>query len=231
MPAKKHPSGLLWFSMSLFGIAVLVQVLTGLRAPIGVERLPSDAIPNSLPTTKVHDLQISATESVDNAIKEGLGFDDYRYREYTHGGKSFTVYLAYWRTNTRHFLDVATHAPDNCWVANGFTLLRKSKMAQLVSDEQKLWPAEYREFGIGGEKIHVIYWHLVDGEPLDYTSYRHGKTLGFLLDNSKMLLRGAKTQYFLRISSITPFSELTSDPAFKSVLAALASKLPLVAKP
>jgi len=229
----------------VFG-GLLVLLLLGLvaqfvfqfgRSP-SADKLPIDIIPSVLTGVEVKDLEIAGTESVSKAIEEGLGFSDYRYREYRKGGVQFAVYLAYWQDRKRHFMDLSTHAPDHCWVSNGWAMepklpKRVFSLQSLATSSQQLgtrqtWPAEDRVFHAGGNTIYVVYWHLIDGQPLDYTRYGTGKTVGYLLDNISHYWRGTDEQYFLRISSNTPMAELEKNPAFQIVLASVAAHVPLV---
>lgn len=210
--------------------------------------LPAEVIPSALPGVEIKDLRVAETESVSQAVEEGLGFSDHRYREYRRGGLQFAIYLAYWQDRKRHFMDLGTHAPDNCWVSNGWKMDAKlpkrafSVQARSPSsngsggtplsalDSQPsaaTWPAEDRVFHAGGNTIYVVYWHLLDGQPLDYTRYGTGKTVGYLMDNLNHYWRGTAEQYFLRISSNLPMDQLEKEPAFQAVLASLAAQLPL----
>jgi hypothetical protein len=209
------------------------------RAP-SADTLPVDVVPAVLAGVVIKDLPVAETESVSKAVEEGLGFSDYRYREYRKGGVQFTVYLAYWQDRKRHFMDLGTHAPDNCWVSNGWTMEPKlPKRAFAVQKGAKdrdlgavrlTWPAENRVFQAGGNTIYVVYWHLLEGKPLDYTRYGTGKTVGYLMDNVGYYWRGTAEQYFLRISSNLPMEELEKQSAFQEVLASLAKATPLVGR-
>lgn len=232
--------------MLLLLLAVLSQFVFQIGRPPSADKLAVDVIPTKLGGVEVKDLEIAGTESVSKAVEEGLGFSDYRYREYTKGRVQFAVYLAYWQDRKRHFMDLGTHAPDNCWVSNGWSMDPKHPKrvfsVQIASSSASsgtqvsgltpqvsttTWPAEDRTFYATGNTIYVVYWHLIDGQPLDYTRYGTGKTVGYLLDNISHYWRGTAEQYFLRISSPLPMDELEREPAFQTVLASLAKHLPL----
>ncbi len=72
-----------------------------------------------------------------------------------------------------------------------------------------------------------MHWHLLNGQPLDYTRYGTGKTTGYLLDNIHHYWRGTGEQYFLRISSNRPVGEWEADPTFQAILTALVAHMPL----
>lgn len=234
------PRRTFWIFGSLLALLVLgfaSQFIFQIGRPPSADKLSTDVIPDVLQGVEIKDLEIAGTESVSKAVEEGLGFSDYRYREYRKDGMQFAVYLAYWQDRKRHYMDLGTHAPDNCWVSNGWTMepklpKRVFSVQSLATSSQQLgtrqtWPAEDRVFHSGGNTIYVVYWHLLDGQPLDYTRYGTGKTVGYLLDNISHYWRGTGEQYFLRISSNTPMAELEKVPAFQAVLASLAAHVPL----
>lgn len=221
--------------------AVLGFLILGLASQFlfALGRVPSPAkmpvavIPDTVTGAKIEDLQIAGTESLSRAIEEGLGFSDYRYREYTQGGVTFSIYLAYWQDRRRHYMDLGTHAPDNCWVSNGWKMDAKlPKQAFIVHGDDSLasietWPAENRIFHAGSTTLYVAYWHLVAGHPLDYTRYGTGKTVGYLLDNISFYLKGTSEQHFLRIASNVPLIELEKSSVFQTVMASLVKDTPL----
>ena len=237
---RMKPRRTFWIFCSLLVLLVLglaAQFVFQIGRVPSAATLPTDVIPATLAGVEANDLSVAATESVSKAVEEGLGFSDYRYREYRKDGVQFAVYLAYWQDRKRHYMDLGTHAPDNCWVSNGWTMepklpKRVFSVQSLATSSQQLgtrqtWPAEDRVFHAGGNTIYVVYWHLLDGQPLDYTRYGTGKTVGYLLDNISHYWRGTGEQYFLRISSNTPMAELEKEPAFQTVLASLAIHVPL----
>jgi hypothetical protein len=249
------------FGSLLFLLAAgfAAQFIFQIGRPPSAATLPAEVIPAALPGVDIKDLRVAETESVSKAVEEGLGFSDHRYREYRKGGVQFAVYLAYWQDRKRHFMDLGTHAPDNCWVSNGWKMdpklpkrvfsvqvasssarsdaerggsalqLELKTSTGVVATGATTWPAEDRVFHAGGNTIYVVYWHLLDGKPLDYTRYGTGKTVGYLMDNVRHYWRGTAEQYFLRISSNLPMDQLAQDPAFQAVLASLAKHLPLAA--
>jgi len=238
---------LIWLGL-IFIVGVGLQFFFQCGRSISSPLLPNNVIPEVISGVTIRDMQIAATESVVKAVDEALGFSDYRYREYRSDGIEFSVYLAYWQSRKRHFMDLGTHAPDNCWVSSGWKmdpkLPKRPFSVQIASSSGSggtqlsalnsqpsatTWPAEDRVFHAAGNTIYVAYWHLLDGKPLDYTRYGTGKTVGYLMDNLNHYWRGTAEQYFLRISSNRPLDELERDPAFQVVLASLAKHLPLSA--
>jgi hypothetical protein len=196
--------------------------------------LEPNILPQVLPGFVVKDVAIAGTESVSKAVSEGLGFSDYRYREYRRGDRWFAVYLAHWLPRTRHFAEVGTHVPDNCWVTSGWKLEAKEprksfarRASAMATADTRLWPAEARRFTANGESVEVVYWHLLGGRPLDYTRYGTGKTMEYFWDNRQAYLHGTDEQFFLRISTNVPWMEWEREAGFKNVLARLAAGIPL----
>lgn len=216
---------------------VIICLLSGIGAQFlfrgstdSPEVLPADVIPESLSGVTIKDLPLAETESVRSAIDSVLGFSDYRYREYRSDGVTFSIYLAYWQDGKRHFMDIGTHAPDNCWVTNGWAMEPKlPRHVFSLQDGQSLWPVESRVFHAQGSTIYAAYWHLLNGEPIDYTKYGVGKSMGFIMDNLKSYMHGSDEQYFLRVSSNIPLIDLERVEAFQAVLKSLVKYLPLVA--
>jgi hypothetical protein len=254
--------------IALLVVGLAAQFIFQIGRQPSAASLPVEMLPAGLPGVEVKDLPVAETESVSKAVEEGLGFSDYRYREYRSGGMQFAVYLAYWQDRKRHFMDLGTHAPDNCWVSNGWKMdeklpkrafalqrpvedkslslngngnsqlqgsgsqqsdlqLKLKTSTGVVATGATTWPAEDRVFHAGGSTIYVVYWHLLEGKPLDYTRYGTGKTMGYLVDNISHYWRGTAEQYFLRISSNLPMDQLEKEPAFQAVLASLTAHMPL----
>jgi hypothetical protein len=119
------PQRTFWIFGSLLALLVLgfaAQFIFQIGRAPSAAIMPADVIPATLAGVESRDLPVAETESVSKAVDEALGFSDYRYREYRKDGLQFAVYLAYWQDRKRHFMDLGTHAPDNCWVSNGWKM-------------------------------------------------------------------------------------------------------------
>ena len=217
----------LCFGGGVLVLAGLASVFLFRDAPLERATLPMDVFPAALTGWTVTDLDIGGTESMNAAIEEGLGFDDYRYRRYQSAAGEFSVYLAYWSPRRRHFLDVGTHAPDNCWVTNGMTMSPEKRSVELKIPSATIRAGNQRSFEAAGQQVNVIYWHLLGGRAVEYARYGSGKTLGFIWDNRGLYWGGNQAQYFLRISSPQSFALLQTQPGFQAVLEALRRHLSL----
>lgn len=187
------------------------------------QRLPVDILPRQAVGYTVTDLPIADTEMLQTVVKNELGYDDYVYRNFESSGRFFTIYLCFWRPERRHFFDIGTHAPDNCWVQNGWNPHPKRPYESFPG----MRPAESRLFDKCRVSLDVYYWHLVGSRLINYGRYGRGRTLGFLFDNMKWSLSGRDEQYFLRISTNIPATELKRDPAFQDALGAISHYVPL----
>jgi len=219
------------FALLVLGISAQFIFQIG-RAP-SADRMPQNVLPNQILGVEVKDLDIGGNELLNAAIAEGLGFSDHRYKEYRTANQFFSIYLGYWQDRQRHFMDLGTHAPDNCWVSNGMKMQPKQPKTVFQirsnSNNSKIitWPAETRTFEANGLYLYVVYWHILNKEPIDYTRYGTGKTMGYLLDNLSSYWRGTGEQYFIRVTSSLPIHDLQKEPSFQVVLESLALYTPI----
>lgn len=130
-----------------------------------------------------------------------------------------TVYVAYWPAGQTSVSRVASHTPDACWPGsgwaadNGVSMHRQSPPLPGVP----LAPAEYRLFrNASGYAQHVWFWHVFDGRVIDY---RDPYSLPALLEIAlKYGFRRQGSQYFIRVSSNRPWTELAQDPLVREIM-------------
>jgi hypothetical protein len=222
---------LLWLTVAILCVAVITQAILPLGAVASAAKLPESILSQDIAGATVRDLPLAQTELTREAVDTILGFSDYRYREFRSSEGDFSVYLVYWKSRSRHFTDVGMHAPDNCWVSNGFVMAPKLCNVNFsLPDGRVLWPAQARVFNANGQTISVIYWHLLAGETIDYKNYGNGRTFGFILDNLGHFWSGTKEQYFLRISSSLPLENWSENALYQKIMSELARSLPLQLK-
>ena len=134
-----------------------------------------------------------------------------------------TVYVAYWPAGQTSVSRVASHTPDACWPGAGWTSQTSGgdRRQSLAVSDLSLAPAEYRLFRTDrGFAQHVWFWHVFDGRVIDY---RDPYSIPALLQIA--LQYGFKrqgSQYFVRLSSNRPWSDLASEPLMRDILAGLA---------
>ena len=148
-------------------------------------------------------------------------------RTYLRPGKDgsvtdLTVYIAYWPPGQTSVSRVASHTPDACWPGSGWTA------DNAVSQHREspplagltLAPAEYRLFqNEQGYAQHVWFWHVFDGRVIDYRDpYSLRALLAIAL---KYGFRRQGSQYFIRVSSNRPWTEIAGDPLVHEIMANL----------
>ena len=134
-----------------------------------------------------------------------------------------TVYVAYWPAGQTSVSRVASHTPDACWPGAGWSsqTTGRDRRQALAVGELRLAPAEYRLFRTDrGFAQHVWFWHVFDNRVIDY---RDPYSIPALLQIA--LQYGFKrqgSQYFVRLSSNRPWSDLAAEPLMRDILAGLA---------
>jgi hypothetical protein len=218
----------------LLGAAVLLAAAVCLQlvdhpgeSPRSAPRvLLGDQLPRVRAGWVVTDEPLGATEAVRSTTVRTLRFDDYVYRRYQSGSRAFTIYAAYWAPGRMPTRLVASHTPDRCWTEAGMQCVDMRFREQLPLDGWSLLPAEYRVFTgpAGAERVHVVYWHLVDGEAYDYGARFNRVPHAWLWwkDVVAQATRGAREQMFVRIASATPLDQLLRDVDFQAVLSSVA---------
>jgi len=135
------------------------------------------------------------------------------------GLTDLTIYVAYWPAGQASVSRVASHTPDACWPGSGW--ISDNSVGRhhenLPFAGATLAPAEYRLFRAErGNAQHVWFWHVFDGRVIDY---RDPYSLPALLELAlEYGFRRQGSQYFIRVSSNRPWSELTQDPLLRTVM-------------
>jgi exosortase len=134
-----------------------------------------------------------------------------------------TVYIAYWAVGQASVSRVASHTPDACWPGSGWTneTAEGYRRQTLSVSGHTVAPAEYRLFRTtSGYAQHVWFWHVFAGRAIDYQDpYSIPALLRIAL---KYGFSRQGSQYFVRISSNRPWSELAKDPLSSEILNHLA---------
>jgi exosortase len=129
-----------------------------------------------------------------------------------------TVYVAYWAPGQASVSRVASHTPDACWPGSGWS-------AQPVVDTKDvpvvpgliISPGEHRLFRNNvGFPQNVWFWHIYDGRVI---SYRDPYSIPALFQIALQYgFRRPGDQFFVRISSNKPWSELQDEPVVREIL-------------
>jgi len=131
-----------------------------------------------------------------------------------------TFYLAYWRPGEAPVSLVAAHTPDACWPGNGWLAQPASQQEILPRMEGRTVPeAQCRAFAREGHLLHVWFWHLVGGRPVnDQNPYSLFRFLNLAL---KFGFQPPHEQLFVRISSNRPWDEIATQEVVKSLFTQL----------
>ena len=121
------------------------------------------------------------------------------------------LYLAYWQPGQASVSMVASHTPDACWPGSGWTAQPVARpREQLVVAQRPLAAAEYRLFKFDDAPQYVWFWHLYDGQPINYRDpYSATELLRIAL---RYGFRHDGDQLFVRVSCNRPWSEIEHEP-------------------
>lgn len=218
----------LGFATLVLALAAFFQVrATDALTPPARSRVSgklSEMLPRHLAGWVSRELPLGENELLRKRTEGILQFDDYVYREFTHGGLSFTVYAAYWEAGKMPTRLVSLHTPDRCWVENGWTC-RDRQNRQIIFADGHIPPGEWRVFSPPGgrQNVHTAFWLLVGGRPYDF-----GSGLNTVPNPLKWWAnvvaeaRGGRTDHlFVRITMDRPFEELATEPVWRELADAL----------
>ncbi len=104
------------------------------------------------------DEPLGATEAVNEAALKTLNLDDYVFRRYSNGSRSFSIYAAYWAPGRMPTRLVASHTPDRCWTENGMRCVDLRFKQTYGVQRRALLPAEYRVFTAGRDEAKESAW-------------------------------------------------------------------------
>ncbi len=244
MTAMKAPR---WMRALLgFGAAIVVALLA-LNVYMAFKPIPKAEITKPLVTLlppaplgwSATDEPIASTPEEQEQVEGELHFDDAVYRVYDSGRSQIGVYIAHWLPGKTSPSKVGAHSPDTCWVHTGWAMLQRNQNVTRDFDGGSLKPMETGTFEKDNEKVHVIFWHLVGGVPMQYdlVGWKNGlagriERLPILFtDFSRFGLDQRKEQLVIRLSSTVSFEQMWSDPGFVQFMDGLCRSFDLYAKP
>lgn len=178
---------------------------------------------------QVRRLEIAESAEMRSRVMRILRFDDVLFRSYRHGSTEVQIYAAYWKPGTVPYGQAGVHTPDTCWVTNGWTQEERRHAELLTVGPYTTKPAETGRFSLRGEKLEVMFWHLVGGRVHSYEQYGWfdgiagvRERLPHLFEDLRRYgLNLAQEQIFIRISSSVPLKTLLEDPGFWPLLETL----------
>jgi hypothetical protein len=215
--------------------ALLAWLAVLLAAATGLQILPSresNAVKRGAPLAEYfpremagwhsEDRPLAETEEQVKAVERILQYDEAILRIYRKGDQEFSVYVAYWRPGKMPAREIAFHVPDQCWVSVGWKERAADYHYQREFEGRWLAPAQYREFdGLNGCQ-YLLYWHILNGRAILYSSdgtHSQLTTLNALLRHG---LRHKGEQYFIRIASRSTFDELWNEEGFQEIMELIA---------
>jgi hypothetical protein len=190
-----------------------------------------DILPTDVPGWRSEAVPLSSTPEGEERVLSVLDLDDVFCRQFTNGDTKIMVYAAYWFPGSEPYSSVAIHNPDSCWVIAGWDVIdRLSNRSEEMAGNQ-LKSHEWGLYEKNGNRVHVIFWHLLGGEPNEFLKHMIWTSSGidslkrqfyFIFNLYQMGLELGRDQLFIRISSNKPFEELEGDANFERLIEAFA---------
>lgn len=216
-------------ALSLFAVYSATVVFTFFvpKSEQTINQQLSEILPEEIPGWSSHAVPLSSTPNGEERVLDVLKLDDYFSREYVNGDTRVMVYAAYWLPRSQPYSSVAIHNPDSCWVIAGWDIIEREVGCL---DPIAGFPLKQYEWGIyekNGQETHVMFWHLLGGEPNEHIDKMVWTESGadsfkrqfyFVFNLFQMGLDLGRDQLFLRISANKPFEELEDDPDFVRIL-------------
>ena len=114
----------------------------------------------------VSERPVGATEAETAKAETLLQYDDAFVRTYRRGGLEVVVYVAYWLPGKMDPRLILGHTPDACWIYDGAKMISRDDRLTLPAQEgASLRPAYFRTFDWSGQKMDVVFWHILGGRP------------------------------------------------------------------
>ena len=195
-----------------------------------IEKPLEEILPEEIPGWVSHEVPLSSNPDGEERVLDVLNLDDYFSREYVRGDTKIMVYVAYWLPGSEPYSSVAIHNPDSCWVIAGWNIKERESARKMRLAGCQLKQHEWGIYEKQGADTHVMFWHLLGGEPNKYIEKMVWTKSGidsfkrqfyFIFNIYQMGLDLGKEQLFVRLSSNKPFNTLEKDPYFKSILDSL----------
>ena len=180
---------------------------------------------NQISGWESEDLPVGETEEVKRKMGELLNYDAAIHRVYKKGHVQIYAYISYWKPGRAHFRNVYGHTPDVCWPLAGWepTVRNPNYMLQVGADPVlKFKTAQYREFTLNNDRLRVLFWQLLDGEPFTYGNYGLAPLSSVFTDVFTVGFYQKPEQWFIRISANVDFENLERDKGFRELMESIA---------
>lgn len=214
--------GLLFVASAKFVFAFLVPDVEPT-----LEHSLDDLIPSHLPGWRSRKVPLSDTPEGVDRVLDVLALDDVFCRKYVKGDTEVMVYAAYWFPGSEPYSSVAIHNPDSCWVIAGWEIEDRESNRRISLAGVDLKAHEWGVYSKDGNRAHVLFWHLLGGEPNKYIKHMLWTSSGidsikrqfyFIFNMYQMGLDLGEDQLFVRLSSNKPFETLEANGDLKAVL-------------
>jgi hypothetical protein len=162
------------------------------------------------------DLPLAGSPEEWNAIKEGLNFSDYVFKQIHTPAGEVSIYMASWAANTMAPRLVQTHTPDVCWVRVGWTM--KSANTSEVDFKGHKWVVAQRVFTSNIGEQNVKFWHVLGGDSFTYGRVGNIPWWAAFVDILKYGSKLRSPHVFVRISSPAQLEEIFDSPQGERLL-------------
>lgn len=221
----------------ILGLAVFACVACALvyttyfyHPEVHLEGKLEEKLLSELPGWQVEDLDLAASEEMQERVAQILNYTQALFRSYTRGDVQVGVYIGYWAPKMMPVRQVQAHTPDICWVRNGWDVADSEFAVAFQSQGEPLRPAEVRQMHKQGHVQYVAYWHIIGERTYVNRSVGTWDRLDPIKSLFRFGLHQQEEQFFIRVSSNRPLQEIWNDPDFQQIiepLKELALHLPL----
>jgi len=182
----------------------------------------AEAIPASFEGWQVKDLELAESEEMQDRVESILQFTDAIFRTYERDGTEISVYIAYWAPRTMPVRMVQAHTPDICWVRNGWQVADSAYSVELECAGTELKPAEFRVMTKDPALQYVYYWHVIGNEIYVNRIVGTWDRWDPVKSLFRLGLNQQREQFFVRVGSNRPFSEIWGTPIMDEIMGDLA---------
>lgn len=216
-------------SLLTFLTAISLQLYSSFQPRVepSLKQPLADILPKEMLGWEVKDLPLAQSPEASARVEDRLGYDDTLFRAYRQGRIVIWVYISYWTPGKESVHSVSLHTPDTCWVFSGWKRKDRAYATSHSVDGHALKPVEYGVYQKDDYTQSVIFWHLANGDPFNYSLSEGSLTLtdklkrNFWLPFKTIFDVGFginKEQFFIRISSNAPIDILWDNQGFKTIL-------------
>ncbi|MEM8868589.1 MAG: exosortase-associated EpsI family protein [Verrucomicrobiota bacterium] len=196
-----------------------------------LKSLLTDLVPKNVQGWKTTELPLSITPAGEERVLDILKLDDHICRTYSRGDTEIMLYAAYWLPGSEPYSSVGLHNPDSCWVIAGWDIQDRESARKIDFAGCSLKSHEWGIYRKDGSDTHVMFWHLLGGEPNEYIKHMIWTESGidsfkrqfyFIFNIYQLGLDLGRDQLFVRISSNKAFDLLEKDPHFQRLFESFA---------